>query len=135
MSDLSVSLSIGKDKYKTTVNNGRHDLIADEPESLGGTDLGFGPKELLLSSLGSCIAMTIRMYADRKQIDLEEVQLTLRLEEVQSDHQTSTYINSHIRLIGNLDDKDRARILEISKKCPVHKILTNPIIIENNLVP
>lgn len=135
MAQLNVTITIGKENFKTAIENGRHEIIADEPESLGGQDSGFSPEELLLSSLGTCIAMTIRMYADRKKIALDEVQLSTRLDTVSGDHQQSTYVNSHIRLIGNLTEKNRRDILEISNRCPIHKILTSPIIIENNLVP
>ncbi|GAA4794436.1 OsmC family protein [Olivibacter ginsenosidimutans] len=135
MSVLSVTVSIGKEKYKTEISNGRKVLIADEPESLGGADLGLGPKELLLSSLGSCTAMTLRMYADRKEWDLQEVNITLKMDVVPSTHQQTTYIKSHISLVGELNDEQRQRLLQIASLCPVHKILSNPIVIDSNLLP
>lgn len=135
MSELSVTISIGKEKYKTEVSNGRNILIADEPESVGGTDMGLGPKELLLSSLGSCTAMTLRMYADRKKWDLEEVLITVKMEVIPSSHQQTSYVKSHIKLIGNLDEGQRQRMLQIAELCPVHKILSNPIVLESNLLP
>jgi len=135
MSELSVTVTIGKEKYKTEVSNGRNVLLADEPESMGGTDQGLGPKELLLSSLGSCTAMTLRMYADRKEWDLQEVIIVLKMEVVPSSHQQTTYIKNHIKLIGNLDDDQRKRLLQIAELCPVHKILSNPIVVDSNLLP
>jgi len=135
MSELSVTVTIGKEKYKTEVSNGRQILIADEPESLGGADLGLGPKELLLSSLGSCTAMTLRMYADRKDWDLREVMITVKMEVVPSSHQQTTYIKSHLQFVGNLDDAQRQRLLQIAELCPVHKILSNPIVLESNILP
>jgi len=135
MSALSVTITIGKEKYRTEVSNGRNILIADEPESLGGADLGLGPKELLLSSLGSCTAMTLRMYADRKGWDLEEVLVTVEMEVVPSTHQQTTYIKSHLKFVGDLDDEQRQRLLQISELCPVHKILSNPIVVDSNLLP
>lgn len=135
MSELSVTVTIGKEKYKTEVSNGRNVLIADEPEPMGGTDQGLGPKELLLSSLGSCTAMTLRMYADRKAWDLQEVIIVLKMEVVPSSHQQTAYIKNHIKLMGNLDDDQRKRLLQIAELCPVHKILSNPIVVDSNLLP
>jgi len=135
MSELSVTVTIGKEKYKTEVSNGRNVLIADEPESMGGTDQGLGPKELLLASLGSCTAITLRMYADRKQWDLQEVVISVNMEVVPSSHQQTTYIKNHIKLIGNLDDAQRKRLLQIAELCPVHKVLSNPVVVDSNLLP
>ncbi|MCL4640983.1 MAG: OsmC family protein [Pseudosphingobacterium sp.] len=135
MAEVNVTVTIGKERYKTEVSNGRNIVIADEPESMGGTDQGLGPKELLLSSLGSCTAITLRMYADRKQWDLQEVIITVKMEVVPSSHQQTTYIKNHIKLIGNLDDDQRQRLLQIAELCPVHKILSNPIVVDSNLVP
>lgn len=135
MSELNVTVTIGKEKYKTEITNGRNVLVADEPESMGGTDQGLGPKELLLSSLGSCTAMTLRMYADRKQWDLQEVVISLNMEVVPSSHQQTTYIKNHIRLIGDLDDDQRKRLLQIAELCPIHKILSNPVVLDSNLLP
>jgi len=134
MSDLNVTITIGKEKYRTEINNGKHTLIADEPESVGGQDAGLNPHELLLSSLGACTAITLRMYADRKQWDLEELEISLKLEVVPSSHQQTTYIRSHIRASGNLDDDQKQRLLQIAKLCPVHKILSNPVVIESNVI-
>ncbi|MDM8175293.1 MULTISPECIES: OsmC family protein [Olivibacter] len=135
MAEVNVTVTIGKERYKTEVSNGRNIVIADEPESMGGTDQGLGPKELLLSSLGSCTAITLRMYADRKQWDLQEVIITVKMEVVPSSHQQTTYIKNHIKLVGNLDDDQRQRLLQIAELCPVHKILSNPIVVDSNLVP
>lgn len=135
MSELSVTVTIGKEKYKTEISNGRNILVADEPESMGGTDQGLGPKELLLSSLGSCTAMTLRMYADRKKWDLQEVIISLSMEVVPSSHQQTTYIRNHIKLIGELDSDQRQRLLQIAELCPIHKILSNPVVLNSNLLP
>lgn len=135
MAELNVTVTIGKERYKTEISNGRNVLLADEPESLGGADKGLGPKELLLSSLGSCTAITLRMYADRKQWDLQEVIITVKMEVVPSSHQQTTYIKNHIKLVGNLDDRQRQRLLQIAELCPVHKVLSNPIVVDSNLVP
>lgn len=129
-----VTVTIGKEKYTSTIHFEKHSIIADEPEDLGGQDLGFSPTALLLSSLGSCKAMTMRMYADRKKWPLDGVEVRLFSEVVKSELQETTYIRCHIRLNGDLTDEQKKRIYMISEKCPIHKILSSPIVIESNLV-
>lgn len=129
-----VKVSIGKDKYKSTINIEPHNIIADEPTDLGGQDLGPNPVELLLSSLGTCKAMTVRMYADRKEWALDAVEISLSIGSQRSEHQETTFINCHIKFIGDLDDKQKQRLLMIADRCPIHKKLSNPIVIESNLL-
>lgn len=129
-----VIVKIGQEKYTTEVIIANHSLIVDEPESVGGQNLGPTPTSLLLSSLGTCKAITMRMYADQKKWPLEGVEIGLAMEVVKSNLQQSTYVRVHIKLIGDLDDQQRERILKISEKCPVHKILSNPIVIETNMI-
>ena len=76
----SIKASINKNHYKTTLTNGRNELIADEPTGVGGTDLGFSPSELLCSALAACTCATLRMYADRKGWALEDVQVSIDFE-------------------------------------------------------
>lgn len=95
-------------------------LLADEPVELGGTGKGPNPHELLLASLGACTSMTLRMYANHKNLPLEQVRVDLT-------HQTvdgRAVILRRIQLEGNLTDEQRQRMLEIAEKCPVHKIIT-----------
>jgi len=129
-----LSAHIGKESFTTEISNDRHILIADEPESLGGKDLGFAPFELFLSSLAACKAMTMRMYADRKQWPLEKINIDLTLEVKLSNQQQTTYINANIELIGDLDNEQKQRILAIADKCPIHKLMQHPIAINSNLV-
>lgn len=113
-------------KYKTKIFAGGHFIYADEPEALGGTDEGMTPGALLLASLGSCTAITIRMYADRKQISLDSIKIELSIcPEEEMDK--STTITRKIELKGDLDDQQRQRLMQIADKCPIHKLLTNPI--------
>ncbi len=132
--DKKVTVKIGRDRYKTEVLMQEHSLIADEPQDVGGTDLGPNPKELLLASLGTCKSITIRMYADRKEWPLEAVEIDLSMGTQQAELQDTTFINCHIKLIGDLDDAQRKRLLLIGDKCPVHKLLSNPIVIDSNLI-
>lgn len=129
-----ISASIGKDKYKTEITNDRNSIVADEPEDLGGEDLGLAPFELVLSSLAACKAITMRMYADRKEWPLEEVKLEMDLEVQKTSGQQTTYINANIELIGDLDDEQKERIIKIADRCPTHKLLQNPIVINSTLI-
>jgi putative redox protein len=98
-----------------------HRLIADEPEDRGGGDRGPKPTELLAASLASCIAITIEMYADRKEWDLGQVEVEVDFEE--SEKQQPAGFDVTLRIPADLDDDQRDRILTIARKCPVHKAL------------
>lgn len=129
-----VIAKIDRSNYKTILSNGTHQVIADEPAPYG-TDEGADPYSLLLMALGSCVAITIRMYADRKQWDLEDVNVELSQEKVHSkdcDDCESTkgfvhVIEKKVHLTGNLDDAQRARLMQIADRCPVNKTLLNEI--------
>ncbi|RYG20924.1 MAG: OsmC family peroxiredoxin [Chitinophagaceae bacterium] len=117
--------------YKTKIYAGGHFIYADEPQELGGTDEGMTPGALLLASLGSCTAITIRMYADRKEIPLTYIKIELAIcPEVEMDK--STTITRKIELQGDLTDAQRERLMQIADKCPIHRLLTNPINIETS---
>ena len=134
MANYHVTVAIGPRKYKTEISNGKTTIIADEPTESGGEDLGMAPTELLLSALGACKAMTMRMYADHKGWDLQHADIELSLDITRSEKQQTTYVNCHIALKGDLDEKQRQRLLTIADRCPIHKILSNPIQITSNLL-
>lgn len=129
-----VTAKIDHSHYKTILSNGTHQVIADEPSPYG-TDEGSDPYSLLLMALGSCVAITIRMYADRKKWDLEDVEVELSQERIHSKdcddcESTEGYVHvieKKVKLLGNLDDKQRARLMEIADRCPVNKTLLNEI--------
>jgi putative redox protein len=125
-----VSATIGTDRFRTEITTGGKTIIADEPEELGGTDLGPAPGEFLLISLASCTAITLRMYADRKKWPLEKIRVEVNFEKIDN----KTIFAREILLAGELDDEQRNRLLQIANSCPVHKTLTNPIEIETRLV-
>lgn len=128
-----ITSSIKKELYKVNIESPTGNiLVADEPIAMGGNDLGFSPKELLASTLAACTSATLRMYADRKGWDLEEVKLEITLE--RDDKENKTTINRRLELIGNLDDSQRNRLLTVANACPMHKILSNPIDIHSELV-
>ncbi|NGM61491.1 OsmC family protein [Sphingobacterium sp. SGG-5] len=131
-----ISSIIKKEKYKIEITSPTGNLvIADEPIEMGGKDLGFSPKELMASSLAACTSATLRMYADRKEWDLQEVKIEIDLYFLPKENKT--VINRRLEFIGNLDDAQKKRLLAIANACPVHKMLSNPIEInsqiENNL--
>lgn len=123
---ITAITELDKSRFKTKVYAGGHLIYADEPTELGGTDEGMNPGALLLASLGSCTAITIRMYADRKEIPLESIKIDLAIckEEEMS---KETTISRQIEFFGPITAAQRERLLVIADKCPIHKLLTNPI--------
>lgn len=114
----------GEGKFANMVEAGHHRFAADEPEAVGGTDTGPGPYQFLLASLGACTSMTIRMYADRKNWPVERVSVALSHEKVAGPAGARIdRIERAITLDGQLDEEQRARLLEIADKCPVHRTL------------
>ena len=126
---------------RTEIEAGGHTLVADEPESLGGTDAGPTPYDYLLAALGGCTAMTLRLYADRKGWPLESVTVRLSQErihakdcgECEAEEGRIDRIEREIELEGPLDEKQRQRLLEIADMCPVHRTLKTEVLIENAL--
>lgn len=105
-------------------------LSADEPPSLGGDDLGATPFELVLAGLGSCKAITIRMYAERKGWHLDAVDVVVNYENKDG----VALIQAELFLVGDLDEIQKQRLLEIGDRCPVHRLLADQAVIETTLV-
>ncbi len=128
-----ITSRIKKELYQVEITSSSGNVvIADEPIEIGGKDLGFSPKELLASALAACTSATLRMYADHKQWDLEEVKLEVELEF--NKNENKTVITRKLELIGNLDETQRVRLLKVAESCPVHKMLTNTIEINTKVV-
>ncbi len=128
--------------FAQTVQAGSHQLQADEPVGVGGTDRGADPYSLLLSALGACTSMTIGMYARRKQFPLESVTVRLSHSKIHAEDCTHCEtrtgrldrIECHIELIGALTDEQRQACLTIASKCPVHRTLKSEIDIQTRLI-
>lgn len=123
-----ITAEIGTEKYKVTIQWRNGQLIGDEPESLGGKDLGPDPYSLLLASLAACTLSTLRMYIDRKGWDIPHIAVTLNMGKEDNDNLT-TIIQRDIQFGNGVTDEQKEKLLLIATKCPVSKILSNNIII------
>ena len=125
----------GHGTFQQEVTIGRHRLIADEPVDAGGLDSGPGPYDFLLTALGACTSMTLRLYAQHKGLPLDRVMVRLSHDRVYAADCKSCEtkvgkidrIERAITLTGALDEAQRARLIEIADKCPVHRTLTSEI--------
>jgi putative redox protein len=131
MAEPTVIATIGAAEYQVQLDDGMHKWLADEPESLGGRDTGPAPASLLLSSLGACTSITLKMYAKRKDWPLEALRVTLSMTSTAN----GTVIDRQIVLTGPLSEDQRERLLQIANACPVHKILTVAIQIQTAIAP
>jgi len=131
----------GQGRFAQRIVAGPHQLVADEPRDVGGQDSGPGPYDLLLAGLGACTSMTLRMYAERKSWPLERVSVRLRHEKIHArdcaDCETKDgkidRIERRLRIDGDLAPEQRARLLEIADKCPVHRTLESEIRVVTSL--
>jgi len=139
MNEVTVS-SLSNLQNEVRYGDGRT-FITDEPASLGGEDAGPDPYTLLLGALGSCISMTVTLYARRKAWPLERVTVRLRQQRVHAKDCAECEatidgfvhrVERTVTLEGNLTDEQRARLQEIAHKCPIHKTLSAEIVIVEN---
>lgn len=126
-----VTATISKDHFRTVLKSETNQILADEPLALGGTDQGFSPDELLASALAACTAITLRMYADRKQYALERINVTVSVE--WNKQERRSVLRKTLSFEGSLQPAEKARLREIADKCPTHVLLTSPIRIETEL--
>ena len=131
----------GHGKFAQDIFAGRHRLRADEPQSVGGMDTGPSPYDLLAAALGACTAMTIRLYAEHKTIPLERVTVDLVHDKVhaadcaecETREGRIDRIERVIALEGDLDQAQRAKLIEIANKCPVHRTLQSEVLVPTRL--
>jgi uncharacterized OsmC-like protein len=134
-----VTSRIGATGFHTNIHAGPHRMIADEPVSVGGTDRGATPYELLLSGLGSCTAMTLRIYANRKGWPLESATVHLRsshshekdCEDCATTKVDIGRIDRRLELEGPLTEEQRTRLAEIADRCPVKQTLERGIVVQS----
>ncbi len=133
MATITADLSDG---FQVEVNNGRHTWRADEPLSLGGTDTGPNPYELMLGGLAACTAITLSMYAARKGINLTSISAQFSYDKVHVDdcgfceedaEGFVDTVSSQIFIEGDFTDEERARLEQVAQRCPVHKTLERGI--------
>lgn len=127
-----VVAEVGFGRFAQVVYDGKHRLTADEPEEAGGLDTGPSPYGLLLSALGACTSMTLRMYAERKKWPVQRIAVRLRHGKAYGRDCNAAAedkpvkidrIEREIEITGELTGEQRRRLLEIANKCPVHQTL------------
>ena len=129
----SVQGTIGPEKYKTAIQWRNGVMIADEPEKLGGKDLGPDPYTLLLSSLVTCTLATLRMYIDHKGLAIPEIGVEANLFQRIENQEAVTYLERKITFPIQPDDAVRQRLLQVAENCPVSKMLKGTIKITTTL--
>lgn len=138
MSKTTVELGEG---YTTTINSREHTYLADEPVADGGADKGPRPSELLLGALGSCVAITLKMYAGRKGWPLQGVKLELDYQRFRGDEYDDydgdeAYVHEfreQITLLGPLTEEQQERLMKIATKCPVRRAIATPAFFKETL--
>ena len=141
--DNRIVARIGKSGFRTEIMANGLSMIADEPISVGGTNMGPTPYDYLVAGLGACTAMTLRMYADRKKIQLEEVVVVLTHQKVHAkdcqacdtDQPMVDWIDRELTFKGSLSANQLQRLMEIANRCPVHRTLESKVKIHTSLNP
>jgi putative redox protein len=127
---MTVKVHHGEGKLQQIIEIGPHRILADEPRTVGGEETGPTPHDLLAAALGACTALTVTMYARHKKIDLQDVEV-----EIEHEQQNDAYVlRRRIRYVGDLSLEQHERLIEITNKCPLHKILSGQIKIETETV-
>jgi putative redox protein len=129
----TISAKIDTRLYRTEITSASGNvLISDEPQEIGGKNFGLNPTELLASSLASCTVITLRMYINRKQWNVSEINVKIDFER-DSDRNVSLFTRK-IEVIGEVDETQRQRLETIANSCPIHKVLTHSIEIKTTLI-
>lgn len=139
---LVAHLNLIEDEFTTSIQTKKHHFIADEPESIGGDDFGPSPYDFLSAALASCTVMTLKMYAERKKWDLQEVYTYITYSKRHSDDMMPNieepkridHLQKRLKFVGNLDATQKAKLKEIASKCPVHRTLLSETIIETDVI-
>lgn len=140
--DHQVVARLDGEGYATDIQIGRHGIVADEPADIGGNDFGPTPYELLSSALAACTVMTLKMYARRKEWDLQSVEVhidhdkkhCIDCQDIENKEVKIDIFERSLKLEGNLDEKQIKRLLQIANRCPVHRTLHEPVEVHTNLI-
>ncbi|WP_020653367.1 OsmC family protein [Massilia niastensis] len=127
---MEVTIARGTGKMQHVIRIGKHQLLTDVAEAIGGEDTGPEPHDLLAASLAACTALTVTLYAKRKGMALEDIRVSVS----HHDKDGAYEMNRHIEYIGALSAEERERLTGIANKCPVHKTLTGTIRINTEAV-
>ena len=122
-STAAVASDSGPGHLNVQISVGGQSFVGDEPVAAGGTGLGPAPHDLLSAALAECTVLTLRLYADRKSWPLDAIEVSVT-HEVQADQTPRDLFHRLVRLSGPLDEEQRARLLEIAERCPLHRTLT-----------
>jgi putative redox protein len=120
---MDIKVRRGQGKLQHIIEIGPHRLLTDAPKIYGGEESGPEPHDLLAASLAACTALTVTMYAQRKGMDLHDVEIR-----IEHGKQEDAYaLTCHLHYVGNLSDDEKNRLTDIANKCPVHKTLEGEI--------
>jgi putative redox protein len=145
MNEVRVKLPL-KEGFRAQITAGKHTIFADEPEDAGGTDSGMSPYELLLSALGACTVMTLKMYIERKKLPITDVEALFTFDRIhiddcescvkeeRLDEQEVQHISRLIYVTGDVTEEQKERLLYIAGRCPVHVTLHNNPHVEDALI-
>ena len=127
---LHANGTLGAENYLMEIKTTKHTVMVDEPESIGGADQYPNPAQYLLSALASCTAITIKMYANNKKWNVGEINVDVKMKEVISSGKTIKKIMKAVQFENPLEDDQIERLLTIGSKCPISKLLEQPIEME-----
>ena len=128
--DERVNRAVTGEGYATDAYAGGFPIRADEPEEVGGTDTGPTPNELMRAALASCTSITLRMYANRKEWPVRSIEVEVDSTSERKEGTVHTTFERRVRLVGDLDDEQRERLMEIADRCPVHRTLEGEVTFE-----
>jgi len=127
---LHANGTLGSENYLMEIKTTNHTVMVDEPKSIGGSNQYPNPAQYLLSALASCTAITIKMYADNKKLNVGEINVDVKMKEVISSGKTIKKIVKAVQFENPLEDDQIERLLTIGSKCPISKLLEQPIEME-----
>jgi putative redox protein len=127
---LHANGTLGSENYLMKIKTTNHTVMVDEPESIGGSNQYPNPAQYLLSALASCTAITIKMYANNKKWNVGEINVDVKMKEVISSGKTIKKIMKAVQFENPLEDDQIERLLTIGSKCPISKLLEQPIEME-----